>query len=142
MFEWPATSTSSMQNWEHLDFKTPEVERREENEKPCTVYQQQQSCLWDVVRITLPTHSLCRVKSCHLRSSLSIPTTQKLPLQAARQELVLKLLNSKPDTHIWKQLLHSQGITDESQAQRRRFCSLYCFSGTERCNLIFVQQCL
>lgn len=98
MLEWPVTSSSSMQNWEHLDFKTSEVERRE-NEKPCTVYRQQ-SCLWDVVRITLPTHSLCRVKSCHLRSSLSVPTTQKLPLQAARQELVLKLQQQAWHTHL------------------------------------------
>lgn len=107
-----------MQNWERVDFKTPEVEGREENEKPRTVYQQQQSCLWDVVRITLPTHSLCRVQSCHLRSSLSIPTTQKPPLQATRQELVLKLLNSKPATHL-ETTATFPSITDEFQAQRR-----------------------
>ena len=45
-------------------------------------------------------------------------------------------------SHIWKQLLHSQGVTDESWAQRRGFCSFYCFSGIKGYNLIFVQLCL
>lgn len=57
MFEYPVTSSSSMQNWEHLDFKMPKVERREKKgkkEKPCMAYQQQAG-LWDVLRIALTT---------------------------------------------------------------------------------------
>lgn len=80
-----------------------------------------------------------------IRGTLSIPTTQKIkpPLQAARQKLVFKPLTSKPDRdvyyHIWKQLLHSQGVTDKSWARRRWFCSFYCLKG---CNLTFVRVAL
>lgn len=119
-----------MQNWGHLDFKVPNEEGREKkgkNEKLGMVSGQQVRAQ-DAVRILLPSPSLRNA------SSVSIPTTQEVkpPLQAARQELVLKPLTSKPDTHlsnhIWKQLPHSQRATDDCRAQRRGFCSLYCFS--------------
>lgn len=138
---------SSRQNWEPLDFKVPKVEGREKkgkNKKPSMVYQQQNHAhLWDVVTITLPMPSLCNIKAHHVRPSMNIPTTQKwkLPLQTARQELVLKLLAREPEAHlynhIWKQLLPSQGITDVCWARRRRFCSLYCFSCAFLCSHIF-----
>lgn len=62
----------------------------------------------------------------HPRTSRSIPATEKAkPLQAARQNSILKPLTSKHDTylynHIWKQVLHSQEVTDECRAQRRWF---------------------
>lgn len=60
-----------MQNWEHLDFWEHKVEGREKkgkNEKPHMVYQQQVH-LWEAVRITLPTPSLCNVKGYSLRNS-------------------------------------------------------------------------
>lgn len=59
----------------------------------------------------------------HPRTSRSIPATEKAkPLQAARQNSILKPLTSKHDTHlynhIWKQVLHSQEVTDECRAEK------------------------
>lgn len=136
-----------MQNWEHLDFWEHKVEgreKKEKNEKPHMVYQQQVH-FWEAVRITLPTPSLCNVKGYSLRNSESIPTTQKikLPLQAVRQELAFKTFPRKLDTdlyyHIWKQLLHSQGPTEESaQSMEKVVLPILLLLGQKGCNLIFV----
>lgn len=91
----------------------------------------------------LPPHSAMSRDT--LWETQSIPTTQKikLPLQAVRQELAFKTFPRKLDTdlyyHIWKQLLHSQGPTEErAQSMEKVVLPILLLLGQKGCNLIFV----